>query len=249
MDASVQPNTPRKSKHHDASGAAGASADNTPREGANGATPSVPTVTIEIAGLNITLPLKFRPGHVLTENQAKILDAAYARQFTNNQNANAEARAKRFAKDAKAEDAPLSAAALAALYTDYEPAVGGGVRQSGLETLRHATAWRFWTTLVAEHNKSVSTGGVPVITKAGTKQVTIAPAPRKRQDQTDADAKATREVFDADRALFIGRLLEHSVYGPRIAALVEAELAAKAAEKAAPQAPAADTVVADSLLD
>ena len=221
-------------------------------EGAIGATP---TVSVEIAGLNVTLPLKFRPGHVLTENQAKILDAAYVRQFTNNQNANAKNKADAFSKlgdkatDAdRAKYAPLTAAALTALYADYEPAVGGTPRASTLEVLRQTMAWKFWTTLVAEHNKSVSAGGAPVITKAGAKQVTIASAPRKVKDQSEADAKAAREVFDADRATFIGRLLEHSVYGPRIQALVDAELAAKAAEKSAPAAPSADTVVAEDVL-
>ena len=58
----------------------------------------LPTVTIEIAGLQVTLPVKFGTGHVLTETQAKVLDAAYQRQFTNNQNALAKSRADALAK-------------------------------------------------------------------------------------------------------------------------------------------------------
>jgi hypothetical protein len=92
------------------------------------------TVTIEIAGLQVTLPVKFAPGHVLTENQAKVLDAAYQRQFTNNQNASAKGREEALKKattDAeRSAKAPLSAADIAKLYADYEPSVGGTTRQS-----------------------------------------------------------------------------------------------------------------------
>ena len=66
----------------------------------NGAAPSAQsaaTVTIEIAGNDVTLPVKFAPGHVLTDAQAKVLDAAYQRQFTNNQNAMAKSRAENLA--------------------------------------------------------------------------------------------------------------------------------------------------------
>src|SRR5580692_4416489 len=94
------------------------------------ATPaSLGTVTIEIAGMELTLPVKFGPGHVLTENQAKVLDAAYQRQFTNNENAMAKSRAEALEKaktdEERAAKAPLTASAIAALYTAYEPSVGG----------------------------------------------------------------------------------------------------------------------------
>ena len=112
---------------------------------------SLGNVTIEIAGLEVTLPVKFAPGHTLTENQAKVLDAAYQRQFTNNQNASAKSRAEAHVKattDAeRAAKAPLTAAEIAALYTDYEPSVGGTPRQSTMEKLRQDAAWRAWVAL------------------------------------------------------------------------------------------------------
>ena len=133
------------------------------------------TVEIEIAGLQVTLPVKFVAGMVLTDNQAKVLDAAYQRQFTNNQNALAKARADKLAKattdEDKAKHAALSATALAALYTDYEPSVGG---RNGLETLRKEAAWKALLKMVAEHNEAVRTGGAPVMVKAGKSIVTIA---------------------------------------------------------------------------
>jgi hypothetical protein len=120
------------------------------------------TVTIEIAGLQVTLPVKFAPGHVLTENQAKVLDAAYQRQFTNNQNASAKGREEALKKattDAeRAAKAPLSAADIAKLYADYEPSVGGTTRQSTMEKLRSDAAWRVFLARVGDHNESVAKG-------------------------------------------------------------------------------------------
>ena len=117
------------------------------------------TVTLEIAGLEVTLPVKFAAGQVLTENQAKVLDAAYQRQFTNNQNAGAKSREEAL-KAGKTDDKyqPLSAAAIAALYSDYEPAVGGSTRASTMEKVRQDAAWRVFLARVAEHNGMVEDG-------------------------------------------------------------------------------------------
>ena len=123
------------------------------------------TVTIEIGGHDVTLPIRFSAGQVLTENQAKVLDAAYQRQFTNNQNAMQKAR-----KEATPPKALLTATELAVLYTDYEPNVGG-TRMGSMEKIKNDAAWRMWTALVAAHNTSVANGNAPVIAKAGTKQV------------------------------------------------------------------------------
>jgi hypothetical protein len=208
--------------------------------------------TIEIAYKNIVLPRRFRPGHVLDENQAKILDTAYQRQFANNQNANAEARAERFAKattDAeRAANAPLTAAEIVALYMDYEPAVGGRTRGGGLEALRQQMAWRFWTALVTDHNKSIKAGGPALIVKAGLKEVAIAAPPRKGKDQSDDAHKAAKDAFEADRTVFKTRLLEHGTYGPQIAVMVEAELVVRRAESGATKTDAVDVTMADESL-
>jgi len=191
---------------------------------------------------------------MLTENQAKILDAAYQRQFTNNQNANIKARAERFAKSGKPEDAPLSATDLAALYMDYEPTVGGAARGSTLETLRHETAWEFWSDLMVRHNEAAASGGEPLIKRAvdGTGKAVIAKLPfahpGRAPKNAAPDVKAAHEAkvaeYDAAKAAFVGRLLEHKEYGAPIAALIAAKLAAKKADKApAPTATASDVVI------
>jgi hypothetical protein len=128
--------------------------------------------TLKINEIEVSVPRKFAPGMVLTENQATVLDAAYQRQFTNNQTAMAKARAERYTKDGKPEDAPLTATAIAALYTNYEPNVGG-TRISNMDKIRQDAAWRMWAAMVAEHNHNVANGGKPVIVKAGSNQVTL----------------------------------------------------------------------------
>lgn len=188
----------------------------------NGAASSNGNITIEIAGLEVTVPVRFAVGHVLTENQAKVLDAAYQRQFTNNQNAMAKARAEALGKattDAeRAAKAPLTATQLAAIYTDYEPSIGGTPRQSQMEVIRQQAAWRFWTGHVAAHNKSVAAGGPPVIVKAGSKPV--APLTPKR----GPDGKVIATVGD-QRDAMTARLLTMPEYADRIQVQVDAILA------------------------
>ena len=75
------------------------------------------TVRIEVAGFVVQVPRRFYAGSALTEAQAKVLNAAYIRQFRNNQNANAEARAKR-------GEPPLTQKELQDIWRGYEPAVG-----------------------------------------------------------------------------------------------------------------------------
>lgn len=219
---SASTSTSRRARHDDAN-----TAQNETAHEETAATSVAPaTVTIEIADQEVTLPVKFVSGHVLTETQARILDAAYQRQFTNNQNAQAKAR-KEKGKPA------LSATELAALYVDYEPSVGVHAGGTGLTKLRDEMAWRFWTSLVAEHNAAVAAGGAPVIVKAGAKQIALASRPRKTKDVEEATHAAALKAFDDNRAASIARLHAHSEYGPKIAAMVEAELAARKAESAA----------------
>ena len=210
----------------------------------NGAAPSNGNITIEIAGLEVTVPVRFAVGHVLTENQAKVLDTAYQRQFTNNQNAMAKARAEALGKattDAeRAAKAPLTATQLAALYTDYEPSIGGTPRQSQMEVIRQQAAWRFWTGHVAAHNKSVAAGGPPVIVKAGQKPV--APLTPKR----GPDGKVIATVGD-QRDAMTARLLTMPEYADRIQVQVDAILAERGS-KTPVDKPDAVSLSADDLL-
>lgn len=197
------------------------------------------TVTIEIAGMDVTVPVKFAAGMVLTENQAKVLDAAYQRQFTNNQNAMAKSRvtalenAKTDAEKAACQakiTSMTNAAAISALYADYEPTVGGAPRQSTMEKLRHEAAWRMWVALVGRHNDNVAKHGTkenykPIIVKAGNKPVQL---------PTGKGAPEKREAMSA-------ALLGLPAYADAIQAQLDAILAERGTK--AP-APAADAVVA-----
>lgn len=210
---------------------------------------TLPAITVEIAGLQVNLPVKFKPGHVLTDNEAKTLDAAYQRQFTNNQNSIAKGRADKLAKattDAdKAALVPLTAAQIAALYTDYAPQVGGGPRMGSLERMRHDAGWKAWVKVVAEHNKSVGAGGAPVIAKAGQNVVTV--GPQKGNLTADAYKTARKDWDETGKDAFTARILTTPWMADRVQAELDAMIAAKEAEKSAAPAANVASVTADSL--
>lgn len=197
------------------------------------------TVVVEIAGLDVTLPVKFIAGHVLTEKQALALDAAYQRQFTNNQNANAKSRKDAFdaakTDEERAAKRPLTVAEIAALYTDYEPSVGGTPRQSVMEKIRHEAAWRFWSNMVTEHNQSVADGGEPVIVRAGKKAVTLGFKAVKEGDKVVTTAAEQKEAFCA-------RLLTIGDYS----AGIQEHIDAITAERGSKTTPAADATVSSA---
>lgn len=183
------------------------------------------TVTITIADMQVTLPVKFLPGHVLSDNQAKVLDAAYQRQFTNNQNANAKSKAEALAKlgdkatDAdRAKYAPLSASEIAALYPDYEPSVGGGPRLGSMEKMRHDATWSAWVQWVTEHNASIAAGGEPVIAKAGKAGVKVGysiPSVAAKDETPEAFAERKLATQNA-RTAFIERMLSMPEHADKI---------------------------------
>lgn len=203
---------------------------------------TIGNVTIEIAGIEVTLPLKFQLGHVLSDSQAKILDAAYQRQYTNNMNANAKARGERLAKattDAeRAANVAMTADEIALAYSDYEPNVGSGPRATTMEKIRQDAAWRMWTSLVTAHNASVSAGGHPVIAKAGSKQVPSLKPIR------DANGKVTVTVGD-QRERMVARILTMPEYADAVQENVDAILAERGKEKET--VAAGDTVALDDL--
>jgi hypothetical protein len=225
----------------------------------NGTASPVVLETFKIANTDVALPNPYREGYVINANEALVLFHAKVRQFTNNQNANYKARNDRLeaAKtDAEREaNKHLTAAALADLFKDYIPNVGGTPRANSLDTLRHDMAKRFWSGLVAEHQKvleafraSGETDTTSVswpIAKAAGKPVILATAPRKAKGADEAKHKADVEAFETGQMAFRNALLGHAVYGPQIAVMVEAELAARKAEK--PAAPASGTVEVSSV--
>lgn len=187
--------------------------------GANGQDTAKPVVTLTIAEQEVTLPVKFAAGMVITENQAKVLDAAYQRQFTNNQNALFASLSKKLESAKTAEEKAAvkfpTAAEIAARYADYEPNVGGTPRQSVMEKLRSDAAWRFWTAHVTEHNDSVAAGGEPIIVKAGKKPVQL---------PSGKGAAEKREAMSA-------ALLAAPQYAERIHAHLDAILAERGSKR------------------
>lgn len=229
----------RASRNQTEAAAPDAPADETQ---ANGTEPAL--VTIEIAGLEVALPLKFQLGHVLTDNQARVLDAAYQRQFTNNQNALAKSRAEALAKattDAeRTAKAPLTVAQLADLYINYEPNVGGTPRQSAMEKIRADAAWRMWTAMVSQHNKSIMSAvdaegkfiGAPVIVKAGS---SIVPMPKAFTTED-----GTKVTMQDQKDNLISRILTMPEYSDRVQVQIDAIMAERGSKK--PEVPAGTTV-------
>jgi hypothetical protein len=214
-------------------------------ENASGEGSSGRTVTIEMTvsdnkeapKLQVTVPLKFRLGHVLTDNQAKVLDTAYQRQFINNMNANLKARRERLEKATTAaernENALLTAGEIAALYTDYEPNVGGGPRMSTLERMRHDAAWRAWVGIVTEHNNAIMAGGEPVIAALGKRSYKPEAIPTaKRKDETKEEFEARKEAATDRRLTHTTKMLDMPKYAERIQIELDKILAEKGQDKA-----------------
>lgn len=205
------------------------------------------TVNVEIAGLQVTLPVKFSAGHTLTDAQAKVLDAAYQRQFTNNQNAMAKARAEKLAKattnEEKAAAAPLTAAQIAELYTNYEPQVGGGPRLGSMEKLRLDAAWRAYVKAVKDHNDAIKAGQPGIFAASGP--VAQMTAPRKTKDVSEEAHKAALEEYQNGRTAFLQKMLALPKYAERIQIELDALMAERG--KAEAEAEGAVDATADVL--
>lgn len=211
---------------------------------ANGSVPATETSaialgvnTIEINDIEVSVPVRFGTGHVLSENEAKVLQAAYERQFTNNQNALAKSRAE--GKNATPQP---DASALAALFGEYAPSVGGTPRQSTMDKLRHEAAWRMWTALVAAHNDNVEKNGksadyVPVIARAKNGVVNTTFRAVKAADGTvETTAQQQKDTFTA--ALLAA---------PHYAEAIQTVLDAIMAERGTKPVASTDTVVASGM--
>ena len=184
------------------------------------------------------------PGHVLTEIRPSLLYAAYQRQFTNNENAMAKARAENGQSQngrAMADAMPLDChCSMLKSYATYEPNVGGA-RMGSMEKIRNDAAWRMWTALVAEHNASVTRQGPPVIARAGNKQV----PGLKPIRGTDGKVVAGGTVAE-QRDRMVARLLTMPEFADRIQLQVDAIVAER---KGGVDTAADDTVSVDSLFD
>ena len=219
--ASAQDDNSTTSATHDMDTSAGTATSN------GAAAQAEPGFSVrKIAGFDVRLPLKFSAGHILTAAEASILNTAYQRQFDNNQNALAKARAERYAaaktEAERAANAPLTAEEIAALYADYQPNVGGEPRGSSLERMQEAAAWQVWAETVSAHNRSLLEGNGPVVERAGHSTVKLLVAPRKAKGTSDADHEAAVKAVAEAKASLIRKLLVSPLYADRIQRVVDA---------------------------
>jgi hypothetical protein len=175
---------------------------------------SLPPVPITIndghgTEVDASLPRKWCCGMTHDDDSAKTTDTHNARQFSNNENANAKARAIRYAKDHKSEDAPKGLDYYLARWAEYESDIGRERMSTGLK-LKLDAAWKAWHVIVKEHNAAVTAGQPPVLVKAGNK---------------------TLKVNAKERESISARLLEMPQYEKYVAAEYEKLLAEREADK------------------
>lgn len=220
------------------------------------------TVVVEIAGQQVTLPLKFAAGMTFDDTTAAVCDAAYQRQYTNNMNANAKARADRLAKAQAANDAagiaanqPYTADEIAAQYADYAPQVGGGPRLGSMEKLRLDAADLADTKARMEHNALVAAvkageadanNVVWPFAKMAGRTLAFMTAPRKTKDVSDEQHKANLEAFKTGRTEFLQKMLSLPHWAERIQIELDALMAQRGSKKA--DAPAEAVEVSGDVL-
>lgn len=183
-------------------------------------------------GVTVSLPNRFAAfvGQPMSEEHAKIIFTHVAGQFRNNQVANAKARELRYAKDAKADDAPWNVDQYLTAWEGYLPVVGGAERQSQSEKMRFEAAKRVWIALVSEHNEAIKNGGQPVL--KSPKHVDLDMRPIKTKAVSTADHEKAVEAWQDRQEALYGALLKAPHYADRINAMMET-LTAEAGKKKA----------------
>jgi hypothetical protein len=188
--------------------------------------PVVPTVSVTIASLDVALPLKFKAGDTLDETTARILDAAYQRQYKNNKDAAYKAwetkasdwdaaKAKGEAKGERPAN-PCTVEALLSDYTAYQPQVGDAARTS-LEKLRDEAGLRRFKEMIDEHNEIVAKGGKG---RFGTEPAKL-PSGKGAADE---------------RSKFVGAILASEKQAAHVQRHIDAILAERKAAESAPAA-------------
>jgi len=211
-------------------------------------------VTIEVAGHMITVPRRFYAGDVLNESEAKVIDAAFQRQYINNQNAMDKARKDKLSAAKTSEERKIAQRAIDEMtpaklvenYITYVPNVGGP-RMSASERNELDAGWAAWVRLVAEHNAAKEKG---IIAKAKGKHVAL---PTSASKVLDGDGKPVldengkpKTISLADQRDTIARaLLQRPAFADRIKAELDRIMAEKGKVKA--EAPAEETVASGDL--
>lgn len=222
------------------------------------ALPPVEVKFNQMGDLTVALPRRYTAGYVLAnDSEGMILDMAIVRQFTNNMNANAKARAERLAAAEKAGDEakiaanqPYTAEEVAALFADYKPNVGGAPRESAVQKLRYEAAWRVWVEVVNGHNKLID-AGQPGILKSPARVQLISP-PRKGFNLEGTacsaeDHETALEEFASMKRAFLDQILAHADYAERVQKTMD-QITAERAKKAPTAAPKATLAAMGGLL-
>lgn len=181
----------------------------------------------KIADLEVTLPVRWIAGMVMTEKSALAVQTLYERQFNSNMTANLENARKVLADDKATAESKAKAQTyvnafnadyLATQFISYEPNIGRTDFAGSMEKLRNEAAWLAFITLVSDHNKSVKSGAEPVVAKWGAAEVTI---PKGAKDGA------------------IAAMLANPTYAERIQVELDKLVAAKNGSKSAGKAKAA----------
>lgn len=176
---------------------------------------------ITVNGTEVTLPVRFKTGHILTGNQARILDKAVRDQFRGSMATDALNREK-------TGKPQLTALELAEKYATYEHEISGAIRASSLEKLRFEAGLAALVEVIDEHNALVGEGRPGIL--ASPKAVNL------------PTGKGSGE---AKEALVRDKILVDPKYAERVQRHLDALLAKRGAGKTA--GPKADTVTADAL--
>jgi hypothetical protein len=196
--------------------------------------------------LDLELTDKWIKDMVVTDHAAAMLNDLIARQFVNNQEANALARNKRRAAATTDEERnaennrELSEADYVKLWNAYDgPAIQGTPRQSAMQRMQIQAALVAFSIMEKEHNEAMDRGEAPTLFRNATKRNTVFVAKK--------DAEGNTVTAAEQREALAKQLLTIDAYAPRIAAQLELIVAQSDAKKATPNAPAAtvDSVLSD----
>jgi hypothetical protein len=201
------------------------------------------TTAITIASIDVELPNKFGPGHVLTDSEAKALDALYRRQYANNKNAAFAA----WEKKAKAWDEstasdkgerpvnPCTPDALLSDYVSYAPQVGASTETQREKDQKEAVQ-RAVVEVFAEHNAALAAGKPGIL---GSKPVALPKADRR--------AGITAEQALAARVALGEKLVASGKHTARVQRHLDAIIAEREATKKADAPVTAEVASVDEI--
>lgn len=213
---------------------------------------SVASISVSIAGIDVPMPNRFVSGHVLTDAEAKVTDAAFRRQFKNNQDAAHEAWVKKVtsangdkAKLAAIGPNPCTVETMLALYANYTPNVGGE-RASSAEKNRYEAGYRLLVELMAEHNVKVEEGSTIVNGVKTYGQGTFWGSNPVQMPRANKTLGVTAEAATAEKDALVAKLLASPRQAERIQRHLDIVIVEQEAKKVKPMVANANVASAAS---